>query len=290
MKVLAIDLGGSSAKIGLFNSEELIGRQIIPTDKDRIWENIKENLKFEDDSYDFVSISMPGFIDEESYVRLSGNLGLKNYNAKKELKKIFVNKQVYVLNDANAAALGEFWHENNKKYKSMILYTLGTGIGGGIVIDNKLVVGSKGYAGELGHGGNFQTERSCTCGLSNCIEPVSSARGITWRLKDNGYDISVQEAGELLRTGNKDIARIFNESLKPLAEHINIMQLALNPDFIAIGGGPSNIGEPLIDLIKKLVRKNQLNLFSRDTIKLAETKNDAGMIGAYYWAKQNQEK
>ena len=293
MKILSIDLGGTSSKIALFDKNKIIKKWNIKTNLNDIWWNIKNNLtNLKDEEYEIVSLSIPGFIDhEKGIIKLSGNLNLKNYSIQENVKKIFNNKKIFSINDANAAALGEFWKGAAKKDHSTILYTLGTGIGGGIIINNELVYGSNGYAGELGHGGNFQNKWSCTCGLNNCIEPVSSATGITRSLKENGFKISVKEAGELLKKGNKKIINIFKESLKPLALHITIMQTAFNPNSIIIGGGPSNIGEPLRKIIEQLVKENQLNFISSTTkIKIAETKNDAGVYGAAYWAIYNLKK
>lgn len=292
MKILAIDLGGTSAKIGLYNNEKLEKTWIVLTNTSDVWGNIKNNLHdLNLDEVDAIGLSVPGFIDHKNMiVKLSGNLGWKDYDVKKDFIKYF-NKPVYVLNDANAAALGELWQGAGKGKSSIILYTIGTGVGGGIVVDGRLVYGKDGFAAELGHGGNFQNQWACSCGLKNCLEPVSSATGITRRLEENGFHITVKEAGQKLANGDKDILRIFRESLTPLAQHISIMQCALNPDAIIIGGGPSNIGEPLRKVIQDLVDENQLDFISKSSkIVLATTKNEAGMLGAAYWAIQNHKK
>lgn len=292
MNILAIDLGGSSAKIGLVKNEEITKRWKIPTDKNNLWGNIKDNLTDLDlNEIDVIGLSMPGFIDhEKGIVTLSGNLNLHNYDVKKEFLKYF-NKPVYVVNDANAAALGEYWVGAGKDFKSIILYTIGTGVGGGLVVDGKLVYGHSGYAGEFGHGGNFQNKYPCSCGLKHCIEPVSSATGITKLLAENGHDLSVKEAGEYLVLGDKKIEAVFKEALTPLAHHICVMETAINPEAIIIGGGPSEIGEPFRLIIDHLVRDNQLPfVYESAKILLASTKNDAGILGAAYWAMSQHKK
>ena len=188
--------------------------------------------------------------------------------------------------------MGEYWKGAASNDSSTIFYTIGTGIGGGIVINGQLIYGNNGYAGEFGHGGNFQDKWECECGLKNCIEPISSATGITRALHEAGYNISLKEAARLwTKENNKDIKEIFRNSFIPLAEHIIIMETAINPESIVIGGGPSNIGEPLRKLIDDLVKERQLDFISSTTpIKIATTKNDAGMFGAAFWAISNNKK
>lgn len=289
MNILAIDLGGTSAKIGLYQNNKLTKNWNVVTNTSDIWGNIKRNLHgLNLEEVDAIGLSVPGFIDHKNMiVKVAGNLGWKDYDVKKDFEKYFA-KPVYVLNDANAAALGEFWQGAGMGCDSIILYTIGTGVGGGIVVNGKLVYGKDGFAGELGHGGNFQNKWECTCGLKHCMEPMSSATGITKLLKEGGFNITVKEAGDLLAEGNKKIEKIFREALTPLALHISIMQCALNPNKIIIGGGPSNIGEPLRKVIQELVDENQLGFISQSSsIVLATTKNEAGMLGAAYWAITN---
>lgn len=288
MKILAIDLGGTSAKIGLFDNDKIVKTWQILTKVDDIWGNIRTHLVGLDlNEVDAIGLSTPGFIDHKNgIVKLAGNLKWKDYDVKKDFIKYF-NKPVYVLNDANAAALGEYWQGAGKEYDSIVLYTIGTGVGGGIIMNGQLVYGKDGYAGELGHGGNFQNKWACTCGLKHCIEPVSSATGITKMLKEAGFNITVKEAGEMIET-NPRVRAVFKEALTPLGLHISTMQCALNPDAIIIGGGPSNIGEPLRKIIQEIVDENQLDFIAKSTkIVLATTKNDAGMLGAACWAIQN---
>ena len=287
MKILAIDLGGTSAKVGLVHNEEIVKRWQVPTKVGDIWNNIKDNLEgLKDEDYEVVGISMPGFIDHlRGFVKLAGNLNMKDYDAKAETEKVFAGKKVFIVNDANAAALGEYWKGAASNDSSTIFYTIGTGVGGGIVVNGHLVYGKDGYAGELGHGGNFQSKYPCTCGLKNCVEPLSSATGIQKLLDEKANGIKLPEAGKLLTAGDVKIKAIFKEALEPLTHHMKIMETALNPDSIVIGGGPSAIGEPLRKLIEDMVAENHLDFIAKSTsIKIATTKNDAGMWGAAFWA------
>lgn len=292
MKILSIDLGGSSAKIALIENEQIVRRWKVPTDLSNIWGNIKEylsDLDFLD--IDAIGIAIPGFIDHKNaIIKLSGNLLINDLDINKELKKYF-DIPVYILNDANAAALGEYWKGAGKGHDSIILYTIGTGVGGGIVINGKLVYGKDGYAGELGHGGNFQSKYECTCGLKNCMEALSSATGITKLLFENNFTYSVKDAMDLIEKGNKEIRDVFIEALTPLGQHISIMQTALNPDVVIIGGGPSASKNVMLDLINEVVSKHQLDFIMKSSqIKIAETANDAGIWGAAKWVLDNHKK
>ncbi len=288
MKILAIDLGGMSAKIGLIEDKVILKRWTIKTDVDDLWGNIKNNLTdITLNDFDVVGISLPGFIDhDKGVVTLAGNLNLKNYDVKSNFSKHFPNKPTFVVNDANAATLGEFWVGAGGKYESMLLYTIGTGVGGGVVLNGKLIYGKNGYAGEFGHGGQFQDKWPCTCGLKGCVEPVSSATGIEKELTNHfGTKTTILDVSKKFISGDSEITKIFEGALRPLAKHIATMLTALNPEAVIIGGGPSALGEPLRKLIEQLVHEYSLDFVAESVeVLLAETKNDAGMLGAAYWA------
>lgn len=287
--ILGIDIGGTTVKIGIVQDEKIIDRITIDTKPKTLIQDIKDaivksNYKIED--FDSIGAAFPGFIDHDNgIIKLSGNLGYKDVNISDEFEKVFGIK-AHIINDANAATLGEFWQGSGKYHNSIILYTLGTGVGGGVVINGNLVFGASGFAGELGHGGHFQDKFACTCGLKGCIEPASSAVGIErYLLEETGEALSVKDSVPGFLSGDEKIVRAFTKALTPLAKHIAIMETAINPDAIIIGGGPSNIGQPLADFIKKLVDKYQLYFISDSTkINVATTKNDAGIFGAAYWA------
>ena len=293
--ILGIDIGGTTTKIGIVKNDKIINKFIIDTHPKTIIDDIIKKLKNKNidiDDLHAIGAAMPGFIDhKKGIVTLSGNLGYKDYEFKKEFE-IKINRPVYVVNDANAAALGEYWVGAGKDYNSTILYTLGTGVGGGVVLKNELVFGSHGYAGELGHGGFFQDKRKCNCGLDNCIEPMSSAVGITKSLKEEfGDDRSLIDAEKDFIKKETRTIKAFTEALTPLAQHIAVMETAFNPEAIIIGGGPSNYGQSLADFIQGLVSKYQLNFITDSTpIVIATTKNDAGILGAAYWALTNKAK
>ncbi|WP_168380694.1 ROK family protein [Mycoplasma todarodis] len=288
MKILAIDLGGTTAKVALMVKDEITKRWIVPTDVENIFQNIKDNLEGLDLSeVDRIGLSMPGFINHETgVVKLSGNLKLKDFDAKGEFKRIF-GKEVYVLNDANAAAMGEYWKGAGTDYSSIVFYTIGTGIGGGLIINNKLVYGNNGYAGEFGHAGMMQSKFKCSCGLDNCVEPLSSATGIEKLLSEHyGKKTTIKEMSTKIAEKDPEVIKLMKEALMPLSSHMAIMQTAINPDAIIIGGGPSALGQPLIDIIAENLNTMQLPFIQKSTkLLIASTKNDAGIYGATIWAK-----
>ena len=286
--ILGIDVGGTTVKIGIVQDEKIIDRITIDTNPKTLIKDIKATVekKYDINSFKAIGAAFPGFIDHDNgIIKLSGNLGYKDVNIKEEFEKEF-GVAARIINDANAATLGEFWVGSGKNYGSIVLYTLGTGVGGGVVINNNLIFGSQGFAGELGHGGNFQSDFPCNCGLKGCIEPASSAVGIEKYLElETGKKMSVKDSVPGFLAKDEKIIRAFTRALAPLAQHISIIETAINPDAIIIGGGPSNIGKPLADFIKSLVDKYQLDFISNETtIDVASTKNDAGILGAAYWA------
>lgn len=312
MNILAIDLGGKSAKVAIFDE---IGNYehyfTVPTVLDDVLNNlyiaIKSYFKDNNLNYDLIKVvgfSTPGFLNHKSgVVELSGNLKWSNFNLKQNAEKIF-NNPVFVINDANAAILGEKWQGSGKKYNSLVLYMIGTGIGGGIIINNELVIGNNGYAGEFGHGGEFQSLLVCTCGKKYCLEPLSSASGIEWIAKKyiKYHPFSslaklkrklkmfpeVKEMKSLLLKDDKHTKKIFVKALKPLAAHISTMLYALNPEAVIIGGGPSQIGAPLINLLRQLIDKvTGALLFNTYSLEISRLENKVGMFGAAYWALIN---
>ncbi|CAM9120558.1 ROK family protein [Mycoplasma marinum] len=289
MNILAIDLGGTSAKVALIKDEQIIKRWNILTKVGDIFQNIKDNLEGLDlEKVDRIGLSMPGFIDHKTgIVTLSGNLKLNDFDTKKEFKKIF-GKDVYVVNDANAAALGEYWKGLDKQYSSIILYTIGTGIGGGLILDDKLISGAHGFAGEFGHAGVMQNKFECACGLKNCVEPLSSATGIEKLLTEHFKEkTTIKDVSSKIIQKDPKVTQILRDALKPLCNHIAIMQTAVNPEAVIIGGGPSVLGQALIDIIEENLKEIQLPFILEKTkILIAKTKNDAGIYGAAIWAIQ----
>ena len=287
--ILGIDIGGTTVKIGVVKNNKIEKKYSIPTNPLTLVDDIidsfdKNNIDLE--NIKAIGVAIPGLVEhEKGIVKWAGNLSYENI----PIKEMFENKltcPIFVLNDANAAALGEYWVGAGKEYDSIILYTLGTGVGGGVVLNNKLEFGSNGFAGEFGHGGYFQDERKCNCGLNNCMEPMSSALGIEKTIYEiTGKKLELKNITNLFLEKDQQIIEAFTKSLTPLAKHIATLCSAINPDAVLIGGGPSNYGQPLADFINGLVKKYQMPpIYENTKLLIAKTSNDAGILGAAYWA------
>lgn len=311
-KVLGIDLGDKSAKMGVINQFGEIEKQvIIPNDKEQILANLAKKTisQLENWGYDFnidierIGFATKGFLDHvNGIVKVASNLGWREYDVKTELKELFHNKPVSVLNNANAEALGEFWTGSASTYNSEIYYTFDTGIGGAIVIDGKLISGENGFAGEFGHGGYMQSKKSCNCGLRYCLEPTSSAIELInilhEHVKENPrsqiakYFVNIKEwnfknISDIYLKNNrpKEIKDFLLQILKPLFSHMSIMISALDPKAIIVGGLANVMSDALIEIIETGISPLILNVYKqRLRIDLAKLGSDAGIIGAAYYA------
>ena len=285
-KILAIDLGGSTAKVAIINEEGKIAFRFknIKTMKDHLipnlWKEIENQLP-DNINYEAIGFATAGMIDEKNgIILIAGNLNLKNFKLKEEISK-YTSKPCFLINDANAAALGEYWVGKGKEYHSLIFYTIGTGIGGAIIINNHLVTGAKGTAGELGHGGNFQNKINCNCGLINCLEPIASATGLKRALMKLSPTITLREIDSDILKNNKQVRNLFKKQWAPLADHMSVMIYALDPEIIIIGGGVSGIGNEVSNLIYSLLQK-KVHPSILGNLKVANSilGNDAGIYGA----------
>ncbi|MGL4647376.1 MAG: ROK family protein [Mycoplasmoidaceae bacterium] len=307
MNILTIDIGGMTTKIAVVDTNEKTLIKKYDAIKSQKGNSLKWLFDFIDDyidfQYDAISICVPGiYLSKEQKIVLAGNLNYKDFYIIKECQR-FTEKPVFVTNDANAAAMGEFWKAKNH-YQNALFYTIGTGIGGAIIIDGKIYEGSNGFAGEFGHGNFMQTETKCNCGNRNCIEPLSSATGITKNLIKyakakpnsrlgriyfkNENHFAIKDLLPLIKKQDSYVMKALCESLTPLINNISVMIFAFNPDVVIIGGGPSQIGRPLLNLIKTSLYANKNPTFYKKAeIILSKYGNDAAWYGCAYNALVN---
>lgn len=306
---IGIDLGGTNISIGLVNeSGKLIYRKSCYTRSDRHYENIindmidltKEMIKDKDlitSDIKGIGIGIPGITYIETGNIECVNLGWYDIPLKAIVEEK-INIPVFIDNDASVAALAEYEVGSMRNTKNSVLLTLGTGVGGGIILNSRLYNGSNGIASEIGHmvvGENFY---DCNCGKNGCLETFSSATAI---IKYTKKLIEESETNTLILekvNGNLDLlnARIIFDSCKYGDEIaikavkrfvkylgigiINIINI-IDPEVISLGGGVSLAGEYLLKLVKDEVEKNKLFKKSQiGRITLAETGNEAGIIGA----------
>ena len=240
-----------------------------------------------------VGIDVPGPVKKNGYVEVCVNLGWRDIYPAKELSARLDGIPAECGNDANAAALGEMWKGGGKGHKNVIMVTLGTGVGGGIIVDGKCLVGAHGAGGEIGHlCVNYQETETCGCGKKGCLEQYASATGITrlanMRLaKDekpstlrNVAEMSAKEVFDAVKAGDEVAIEIATEFGKYLGHALANLAAACDPAVIVIGGGVSKAGEVLLDYIKGPFKEMAFFADKDTEFALAELANDAGICGA----------
>ena len=311
MYYLGIDLGGMSIKAGVCNDEgEILTKDTCVTvrdeDGDRILNDMAAlclkviadaGLKPEDIEY--AGIASPGSADSDKGVIIyASTLPFLNYPIAAKLREKTGIKKVYIDNDANAAAKGEATYGAAKGYKDSLFITIGTGVGGGIIIDGKIYSGFNFSGAELGHIVIVKDGDECTCGRKGCLECYASATALIKQTKEKmlaNKESKLWEVceGDIEKVNGKTVfdAMLLNdesarEVYKTYIEYvacgitnfINIFQ----PEVLSIGGGISKQGEILLAPIREIVQKEQYSRYSdkQTVIKIAELGNDAGIIGA----------
>lgn len=301
--VFGVDIGGTSVKLGLFDElGTVIDKWEIPTRTDdsgsHILPDIAESIqskmkdkKIEKDQIAGVGVGAPGPIDNEGVVHCAVNLGWGTFSIRDTLSSL-LELPVMAGNDANVAALGEMWKGGGLGSRDMIMVTLGTGVGGGIIINGRMLTGSTGAGGEIGHVHVEDNEtQACNCGNYGCLEQYSSATGIT-RLANKLLEKSDKDS--LLRTGEVSAKAVFDAVKEKDALAIEVAKQfgkylgdclanvsgVVNPEVIVLGGGVSKAGEILIDFIKPNFDKNVFHGSRNVKFTLATLGNDAGIYGA----------
>lgn len=300
-----IDVGGTTVKMGLFTTEgELLDKWEIPTRKEDggayIFNDVaasveaklaEKNIAKEDVAG--AGIGVPGPTLDTGYVSICVNLGWKDKNPANELSEL-LSIPVKAGNDANVAALGEMWKGGGEGYLDVVLLTLGTGVGGGIIINGEIAPSHRGVGGELGHiTVNPDEEATCNCGNHGCLEQYASATGVV-RIAKKLLAASKEESS--LRTLETVTAKdVFDaakagdhlavEAVEVLGKYLGLVvanvALTVDPDVFVIGGGVSKAGQVLIDVITKYYH-NFAKIIGDNKAKvvLAKLGNDAGIYGA----------
>lgn len=306
-----IDLGGTTAKVGLFTtSGKLLEKWEVSTDTSNNGAHILENLaaavqqKMQEkglsaDEVEGVGLGVPGPVLDSSIVPIvCANLGgWGNRNVSIELSELLGGIRVLVGNDANVAALGEIWMGAAQGCRSAVMVTLGTGVGGGVIINGKVFSGTHGVASEIGHMIVVAGGEQCTCGNRGCWERYASATAIIRearkyarlhpdceiaRAVDGDLDkITAKTVIDLAKAGAPDAAELFDSYVQYLCYGlVNLINL-YDPEIIALGGGVSGAGEFLLNAVRaKLPELVFYKSMKYARIELARLGNDAGIIGA----------
>lgn len=309
--LLGIDIGGTTVKLGLFDiNGELIYKWEIETRKNEdgkyilsdITNSIDLILKEKSISKDKVigaGVGVPGPVKEDGTVLGCVNLGWPVFNVSKSLEEL-LKLPVKVANDANIAALGEMFKGGGEGYENMIMVTLGTGVGGGIIINGKVIAGTNGAGGEIGHiGVNPHEKENCNCGKKGCLEQYASATGIVKLAKEilekESYESNLRNIKEITA---KDIFELAKENdelgLKIVDKFASILGRAFaniacicDPEVFVIGGGVSKAGDILIDKVKQYYCENAFHATIDTKFKVATLGNDAGIFGGAKLAREN---
>ncbi len=301
--VFGVDVGGTTVKLGLFDTEgKVLDKWEIPTrteDKgSHIIEDIagsilvkmkQENISKEDVMG--VGMGVPGPVKADGTVVKAVNLGWDVFNPNNELSEL-LGVAVKTGNDANVAALGEMWKGGGQGYRDMVAVTLGTGVGGGVILDGHILCGSTGAGGEIGHIHLEDNEEdACGCQNHGCLEQYASATGIV-RLAKKKLTATSKES--ILRNGEVtaksvwdavkeddelaiEVAELYGEYLgKGLAAVAGVV----NPEIFVIGGGVSKAGRVVIDYMEPYFKKYVFHGAAKAKFALAKLGNDAGIYGA----------
>ncbi len=301
MYKFGVDVGGTTVKIGLFSGDgKLEEKYEIATDKSDQGAHIIEHIAAKLDeiiaekSYGIldcmgVGIGLPGPVDWGMILGCV-NLGWGIFSIVEEFSKAFHNVPVYAGNDANIAALGEYVAGAGKGMKNMMMVTLGTGVGGGIIIDGRILEGANGGAGEIGHiPVNPQEQDTCGCGKKGCLEQYASATGIV-RIaeklrKENGNTAlpagcTAKQVFDYAKEGDELAMQAVEELGRYLGLALASCACVLNPEGIVIGGGVSRAGKILLDVTEKNFQTYVFKPCRNVKFSLAELGNDAGIYGA----------
>ena len=300
-----VDLGGTTVKIAYFDQNgTMLSKWEIPTvttgGGQQILPDIAASIKGYMDEHDIakesivgIGIGVPGPVDGKGAVNKCVNLGWGVFNIAETLSQL-TGFPVKAGNDANVAALGEFWKGGGQGCENMVFCTLGTGVGGGIVIDGHLLHGAHGAGGEIGHLVlNREETEMCGCGKRGCVEQYCSATGIVrmaYKHLAATEEFSSLRALEAItckdifdagKAGDKVALDILDHYYALLGEFLADLCCVVNPEAVVLGGGVSKAGKVLLEGTKAYFEKNVFHAASNVRFELASLGNDAGAYGAF---------
>lgn len=300
-----VDIGGTTVKIGFFETTgKLVDTWEIPTRTENdgelilpdIAESIKENNEknsITTDDIEGIGMGVPGPVKDDGTVLKCVNLGWGVFNVEKALSVICGGVKVKAGNDANVAALGEMWQGGGKGYEDVVMITLGTGVGGGIIRGGKIVAGTNGAAGEIGHIPMIDDESECCgCGKKGCLEQYASANGLVnvaekyiaaHRTVETELDLNAgftaKDVCDAAKAGDKAGIAAVEESMRLLGKAMASVSCVIDPQVFVVGGGLSKAGNIIIDTASKYYKEYAFHASRETEIKLATLGNAAGMYG-----------
>lgn len=315
---IGVDLGGTNIAVGLvrLDSKSIVRQFSIKTKAPRSCESIsediadvarkicyKEGIKLS--AVEWIGIATPGIV-KNGVVTKAFNLAWQNVELGKILSSV-TKRPTFVANDANAAAYAEAMWGSGQGAKSLLAFTLGTGVGGGIVIDGKIWEGTNGFAAEFGHTILVPGGRTCVCGKRGCLEAYCSAtafvketkrvmrlypESLMWKEVEGDIErVKGRTAYKAMEAGDKYAELVVNDFIDSLAVAVENAVNMFQPDVVCIGGGISREGETILEPIRERVARRTFGIDGKRTkIVAAEFKNDAGIIGAALLGLQYEKK
>lgn len=309
---IGLDVGGTSVKMGLFDAEgELLGQGSVPTPPlinaegyTAVTEGISKLLDVASEQTDLVrgiGLAIPCPVPADGVIRMQANIQINAPGLEAALKRHCPNATVRFENDANAAAMGELWVGTARGHRSFVFVTIGTGVGGGIVIDGHVVGGVMGAGGEIGHlCMNPEEERSCGCGGKGHLEQYASATGIV-----TSYRAACEERGRepAALDGPSDSRSVFaaakdgdeaawaaiDTMCDYLGRALALIADVVDPEAFILGGGTSNSSDLFLDRLEAGYRRYAIPVTQDTPIEIASLGNEAGIYGAAYVALQSAE-
>ncbi len=303
-RCFGVDIGGTTVKMGLFTVDgKVTDKWEIPTRKEEngkyiledIAKSVKERMQRDTLTLEDIvglGIGVPGPVKEDGTVLKCANLGWGVFNVADTVRELTGIENVKVGNDANVAALGEMWQGGGKGYNNLVMVTLGTGVGGGVILGGKILTGSNGAGGEIGHiRVNYEEKDVCGCGKTGCLEQYASATGVV-RLAKKALekkekkttlvadDLSAKAVFDAAKAGDElamDIVEKFGFYLGMALAHISQV---IDPEVFVIGGGVARAGQIIIDEVSKNYEENVMFALKNKAFKMAELGNDAGIYGS----------
>ena len=301
--ILAVDIGGTAVKLGLADREGSICRKAsadVAFDGYRtpifttVISAAREFLKLEQIQLDGIAVSATGQVETETGTIIGTNGKIPNYEGtrlKAGLEEAF-RAETWALNDANAAVLGECFTGSARGMKNVLMVTLGTGVGGGVVVNGKILEGRRGIAGELGHFPLYADGLPCTCGLQGCYENYASTTALIRRCEERTGQsgLNGRMIFERAASGEKDYRAVLDEWIRDIAAGICGLVHIFNPEMVLIGGGVSAQKELLIQPLRKEVLSRIMPRFRENLrVERASLGNDAGLVGAVrYWLDRKE--
>ncbi len=304
---IGIDVGGTSVKLGLFDEAgDLLGKASVPTPSlaceegyaavvggiEQLMGAVRQPMLF----VRGIGLAVPCPVPASGAITLAANIEIDAPALKEALMGRCPNAAIRYVNDANAAAMGEVWRGSAQGHRSMVMVTIGTGLGGGVVVNGDVIDGAFGAGGEIGHlCVNPDEERICGCGLRGCLEQYASASGVVSNYKrlceERGVD-PVELVGpsdsrsvfSAAREGDETALAAVDVTMDYLARGLQIVSAVVDPEVYVLGGGASASSDVFLETLREKYAERALKVSRNTIIEVAELGNDAGIFGAAYVA------